>query len=234
MNRQTTPDMNTTYYSLSDLHTDNETQLNYRLRLPAPARPTKLLVLLHGVGGNETNLLNLADGIDPETLVVFGRGPLALGGPQFAWFRVRFTATGPQISPEEAEQSRTLLIVFLQQLQTQHGIAPDQTVIAGFSQGGIMSASVALSSPESVMGFGLLSGRILPELEPVTASRERLSKLTAFVSHGEQDNTLPVHWAHRSDALLTQLGVRHSLKLYAMDHGISAAMQADIVEWLAK
>jgi phospholipase/carboxylesterase len=225
--------MNTTHYSLSDLQTDSETQLNYRLRLPAPNKPTKLLVLLHGVGGNETNLLNLADGIDPDTLVVFGRGPLQMGGPQFAWFRVNFTATGPQINPAEAERSRTLLIDLLQQLQQQHGIAPEHTVIAGFSQGGIMSASVGLSSPESVRSFGLLSGRILPELEPEIASKERLSKLTAFVSHGQQDNTLPVHWAQRSDALLTQLGVRHSLKLYAMDHGISAAMQADFVEWMA-
>jgi phospholipase/carboxylesterase len=225
--------MNTTNYALSELQTDSATQLSYRLRLPAPAKPTKLLVLLHGVGGNETNLLNLAGGIDPDTLVVLGRGPLQMGGPQFAWFRVNFTANGPQINPAEAEHSRTLLIALLQQLQHQHGIAPEHTVIAGFSQGGIMSASVGLSSPESVRGFGLLSGRILPELEPVIASKERLSTLKAFLSHGEQDNTLPVHWAHRSDALLTQLGVQHSLRLYTMDHGISATMQSDFVQWLA-
>ena len=224
--------MNTTNYALSELQTDSASHLSYRQRLPAPTKPTKLLVLLHGVGGNETNLLNLADGIDPDTLVVLARGRLSLGGPQFAWFRVSFTANGPQISPEEAERSRTLLITLLQQLQQQHGIAPENTVIAGFSQGGIMSASVGLSSPESVRGFGLLSGRILPELEPVIASKERLSALKVFLSHGEQDNTLPVHWAHRSDALLTQLDIQHSLQLYNMDHGISAEMQADFVKWL--
>lgn len=225
--------MKTTSYSLSELQTDPATGLHYRKRLPVPAAPTKLLLVLHGFGADETNLLDLARGVDPDTLVVFARGPLQVGGSQFAWFRVNFTATGPQISPQEAEHSRTLLITLLQQLQQQHGIAPEHTVIAGFSQGGIMSASVALSSPESVKGFGLLSGRILPELEPVIASRERLSKLTAFVGHGEQDNTLPVHWAQRSDALLNQLGVRHGLKLYTMDHGISAGMQADFVAWLA-
>jgi phospholipase/carboxylesterase len=224
--------MNTKSYSLGELQTESTTQLSYRQRTPAPAKPTKLLVLLHGVGGNETNLLNLADGIDPDTLVVLARGPLQMGGSQFAWFRVNFTANGPKISPEEAEQGRTLLIKFLQQLQQQHGIAPAQTVIAGFSQGGIMSASVGLSSPESVRGFGLLSGRILPELEPVTASKDRLFALKAFLSHGEQDNTLPVHWAHRSDALLAQLGVQYGLRLYAMDHGISGEMQADFVAWL--
>ena len=227
--------MTTTSYSLSELHTEATTRLSYRQRLPAPAQPTRLLLVLHGFGADETNfnVLDLARGVDPGTLVVLARGPLQLGGPQFAWFQVRFTATGPQISAEQAESSRGLLIALLHQLQQQHGIAPEHTVIAGFSQGGIMSASVALSSPESVKGFGLLSGRILPELEPIIAGKERLAKLTAFVSHGEQDHTLPVHWAHRSDALLTQLGVPHSLQLYTMDHGISVEMQRDFAAWLA-
>jgi hypothetical protein len=41
-----------------------------------------------------------------------------------------------------------------------------------------------------------------------------------------------VHWAHRSDALLTQWGVQHNLRLYNMDHGISAEMHTDFVKWL--
>ncbi len=225
--------MNTTPFALSALQTDSATQLSYRQRLPAPATPTQLLVLLHGVGGNETHLLDLATGVDPDTLVVLVRGPLPMGPTQFAFFNVNFSGTGPRINPEQAEHSRQLLIALLLQLQQQHGITPAQTVIAGFSQGGIMSASVALTSPESLRAFGLLSGRILPELEPVIASQERLATLRAFVSHGEQDGVLPVHWAQRSDALLTQLGVQHTLHLYAMDHGISAGMQKDFVEWLA-
>lgn len=62
--------------------------------------------------------------------------------------------------------SRLALIRFVKQMQATFGIAPQHTVIAGFSQGGILSFSVALSAPERVAGFGVLSGRILPELEP--------------------------------------------------------------------
>lgn len=220
-------------YMFSELITETHSGLNYRTRQPAPANPTKLLVLLHGVGSNETNLLNLGDGVDPATLVVLIQGPLQMGPRQFAWFQVRFTATGPQIAPEQAERSRQLLITLLQQLQTQHGIAASESAIAGFSQGGIMSASVALSSPESVKGFGLLSGRILPELQPQIASKKRLEQLKAFVSHGEHDTVLPVVWAERTIALLSSLGVAHEARRYPADHGISAAMQADFVRWLA-
>ena len=220
-------------HTLSELQTEPVSGLSYRLRTPAPARPTKLLVLLHGVGSNETNLLDLASGVDPDTLVAFGRGPLQMGPQQFAWFRVMFTPSGPQIVPEEAEHSRKLLITLLQQLQQQHGIAPKGSVVAGFSQGGIMSASVALSSPESVRGFAILSGRILPELEPQVASNARLASLRAFVGHGDYDSKLPVHWAERSDALLKARGVIHESHRYPIDHGISAEMHADFVRWLA-
>jgi phospholipase/carboxylesterase len=226
--------MNTTAYSLGELQTDAATGLAYRQRLPAPAQPAQLLVLLHGVGGNETNLLDLADGVEPDTLVALVRGPLQMGPAQFAFFTVNFTGTGPRINPEQAEHSRQLLIQLLQQLQQTHGVLARQTVIAGFSQGGIMSASVALSSPESVRAFGLLSGRILPELEPHIASTERLAGLQALVAHGEQDATLPVLWAERADALLTRLGVAHKVQRYPMAHTISAQSQADFVAWLAR
>ena len=225
--------MTTTPFGLSDLQTEPLSGLSYRMRIPAPAKPGKLLVLLHGVGSNETNLLDLASGVDPDTLVVFGQGPLRMGPQQFAWFRVTFTANGPQIVPEEAEHSRKQLITLLQQIQLQHGIAPVSSVIAGFSQGGIMSASVALSSPESVRGFAILSGRILPELEPQMASTARLASLRAFVGHGDYDSKLPVHWAERSDAVLQARGVQHESHRYPMDHGISAEMHADFVQWLA-
>jgi phospholipase/carboxylesterase len=220
-------------YTLGALQMDAASGLSYRVRRPQPEQPTRCLILLHGVGSNETNLLDLATGVDPSTLVVLVRGPLQLGAQQYAWFRVAFTANGPQIVPEEAESSRQALIRLVQALQQRHGVTTTHTVIAGFSQGGIMSASVALSAPESVCGFGLLSGRILPELEPRLASRERLAGLRAFIAHGTHDTKLPVHWAERSDAWLTELGVPHALQLYPVDHGISADMHADFVAWVA-
>jgi phospholipase/carboxylesterase len=219
-------------HTLSELQQRADFALAFRVRQPQPAQPKALLVLLHGVGGTESNLLELAAGVGPDTLVVLPRGPLTLGPGQFAWFRVAFTASGPRIDAGEAEQSRHDLIRFVAQLQTAYGVAPQQTVMAGFSQGGILSASVALSAPESVAGFGILSGRILPELEPHLAAPARLAALQGFVGHGAFDSKLPVMWAERSEALLSRLGVAHQARRYPIDHSISAAMQADFVQWL--
>jgi phospholipase/carboxylesterase len=59
-----------------------------------------------------------------------------------------------------------------------------------------------------------------------------LAALQGFIGHGEFDSKLPVLWAQRAEALLSQLGVTHSTRRYPIDHGISAAMQADFLQWL--
>ncbi|HJV25631.1 MAG TPA: phospholipase [Aromatoleum sp.] len=225
--------MNASTLNAGPVRTEPVSGLSYRLMQPLPAQPRRCLVLLHGVGGNEMSIAGLAAGIDPDTVVVLARGPLQFGPQQFAWFQVGFTSEGPRIVPEQAEQSRLVLIEFLTRMQQEFAIAPAHTAIAGFSQGGIMSAGVALTSPESVAGFGLLSGRILPEIDPRVASRERLTTLEAFVAHGEEDTTLPVDWARRAHRQLDALGVKHSLHLYPTGHGISAAMHEDFLRWWA-
>ncbi|MET0290369.1 MAG: phospholipase, partial [Pseudoxanthomonas sp.] len=74
--------------------------------------------------------------------------------------------------------------------QQRLGIAPAKTLVAGFSQGGIMSASVALTSPGSVAGFGILSGRILPEFEPRIPQDIAMHDLHALILHGRHDSKL--------------------------------------------
>jgi phospholipase/carboxylesterase len=219
-------------FSIGPLQQDPASGLSYRLRQPQPAQPRALVVLLHGVGGQETDLADLAAGVGPETLVVLVRSRIQLGPDQFGWFRVAFTADGPKITESEAEASRHALIRFVDHLQSQHSIEARRTVLAGFSQGGIMSASVALSAPERVGGFAILSGRILPELEPRIAGREWLAHLRAFISHGEQDATLPVAWARRADHWLDDLGIPHVTHVYPAGHTLSPEMRADVLAWI--
>lgn len=208
----------------------NGRSLSYRVAA-APAAPRRLLILCHGVGGNERNLAALATRLPADTAVVLARAPLTLGPDQFAWFPVVFGPQGPRPDLAAAEASRQRLSQFVAEMQAIYGVAPEGAVLAGFSQGGIMSASVALTRPELVAGFGVLAGRILPELEPQLADREALGRIQAFIGHGRDDTKLAVDWAHRADIWLTQLGVPHEMRLYAGDHGIPPSMQEDFLDW---
>lgn len=208
----------------------NSRYLLYREPL-LPDRPRRLLVLSHGVGGNENNLMALAARAPEDTAVVLVRGPLTLGPNQYAWFRVTFGPGGPLPDLAAAEASRARLASFVAETQSKHRIAPAHTVVAGFSQGGIMSASVALTRPDLVAGFAVLAGRILPELESQLAEPNALTRLQGFIGHGREDTKLPVDWAHRADAWLTKLQIRHETRLYPGGHAIPAAMQSDFFAW---
>ena len=223
--------MTTRANPISALRQEMESALSYRLREPASTTPKACVILLHGVGGDETNLAEVALALDPNLLVVLPRGPLQFAPGQYGWFRVAFGVNGPKIDPDEAETSRQMLIDFIARLETTYQLTPSSTVIAGFSQGGIMSASVALSAPEQVRGFGILSGRILPELSQHLASRKRLASLHAFISHGELDNKLPVSWAERSEQWLAELGVTYETHRYPAGHTLTTAMQTDFLVW---
>ncbi|MDW2983222.1 phospholipase [Rhodanobacter sp. KK11] len=220
--------------TLSPLSIDPAFALAFRTLQPPPAKPASLLVLLHGVGGNENNLAALGAEAGSDTLVVLPRGPITLGPQAFGWFRVAFTGDGPQIVASEAEASRRTLIDFIGQLQHAHGIDAAHTVVAGFSQGGILSASVALTAPERVAAFAVLAGRILPELEPQLADAPRLATLRGYIAHGKHDDKLPVSWAQRASVWLDRLGVDHLTKLYPSGHELGPAMRADFLAWLAR
>lgn len=210
--------------------------LSYRIRRPrgVPGQPAPCLLLLHGVGANEAGFIDLAQRLDPRLAVILVRGPLAFAPMQFGWFQVGFTNAGPVINAEQAELARVKLAEFIGQLPETQGVDPKRIWIAGFSQGGIMSASVALTGPASVAGFGILSGRILREVLPKVAEADALGKVQAFVSHGTDDQVLGIQYGRQSRDVLSSLGVPLEYHEYPAGHGLDHAMIDDFTQWLYK
>lgn len=221
--------------ALNDVAIEPVTGLAYRVR-PAQAESTKApcLLLLHGVGSNESGFLELAQQMDPRLVVILLRGPLVLAPARFAWFQVSFTLSGPAIDAAQAERSRATLLDFIARLPASHDVDPDRIWIAGFSQGGIMSASVALTAPGRVAGFGVLSGRILPEVLPKVQHGPGLGQLQAYVSHGVHDQTLSIQYARHARQLLAELGVPLAYREYVAGHALDGAMVADFQCWLGR
>jgi phospholipase/carboxylesterase len=208
------------------------TALVYRER-PAAAEPEGLLVLHHGRGADEQDLLGLADVLDPERRlhVVTPRAPLAIPGwPGYHWYVV------PRVGYPDPDTFHTAVAKLAELhdgLWERTGLTPGQTVLGGFSMGAVMSYALALvgerPAPAGILAF---SGFIpvvdgwQPHLADRTATR-------AFVAHGRRDPIMTVDLGRRARDLLEAGGLRVDYHESDAAHSIDPAYAAAAVEWLA-
>lgn len=193
-----------------------------------------MLLLLHGVGSNEHDLIQLAPYLDPRFFVVSARAPITLAPGMYAWFEVQLDPVRPIINPQQAESSREKLLTFIDKAIETYRIDPLRVYLMGFSQGAIMSFSVSLTHPEKMAGIVAMSGRVLPEIVPHIAAPEALRDLPIFVAHGTEDQVLPIHHGRAARELLQQLPVALTYREYPIGHQISDQSLADIAGWLTQ
>ncbi len=209
--------------------------LHHLVRQPdIPSDKPPLLILLHGVGSHEYDLFSLAQYVDKRFLVLSARAPNTLGPNSYAWFPVQILPDKFIIDPEKAEDSRKAIIQFVTEATDFYGANPQQVYLMGFSQGAIMSASVMLTNPGILAGVVAMSGRILPEVQPIMVPEKELQDFPVFVVHGTRDQVIPIQNGRASNELLSDLPVNLVYKEYDMGHEISNDSLSDILAWLGK
>ncbi|MFS8924834.1 alpha/beta fold hydrolase [Synechococcus sp. B60.1] len=208
--------------------------LAYRLQPPRQGRPGKVpvLVMLHGIGSHEGDLLQLAPYLDPRLAVISLRAPLPWGAGGFAWFEMAWTPEGLVGDPEQARRSRELLSHFLDQGIPSLGLDPAQVYLLGFSQGAIMSLYLALTQPEKLAGVVAISGRLSPEILAEAVEPARLQHLSILVVHGTADAVLPVAFGRQIRDYFASLPLSFTYREYAMGHEVSPESLRDIQGWL--
>jgi phospholipase/carboxylesterase len=205
--------------------------LTFRER-PAAGEAEGLLVLLHGRGADEHDLLGLGDVLDPRQRlhVVTPRAPLTLPGwPGHHWYVV------PRVGypdPDSFRSAYDQLAAFHDELWERTGIAPGQTVLGGFSMGSVMSYSMGLGpgrpKPAGILAF---SG-FIPVVEgwqPELAGRE---DVRAFIAHGRNDPIMGVDFARGARDLLTAGGLDVEYHESDAAHHIDPAHVPAAVAWL--
>ena len=194
--------------------------------------PAPLLLLLHGVGSNEQDLIGLAPELDPRFFVVSARAPITLGHGSYGWYHVQFTPTGHIIDPDEAERSRELILKFVDELTQSYNVDRDRVYVMGFSQGCIMSLAAALTKPQLFAGVVGMSGRLLPDILTKAAPKDSLQGLPVLVVHGTEDSVLPINFGREIRHELGQLSVDLTYREYTMAHNVSRESLTDIADWL--
>jgi phospholipase/carboxylesterase len=210
------------------------TTLVHKVRPPATSGTTKApaLILLHGRGTNEDDLLGLADFLDPRFFIVSARAPYRFedGASGYTWFGLKEIGSP---DPQQFEESYRFLMQFIEDVKTGYPVDPDRVFLLGFSMGSIMSYAVALTKPDLVRGIVAHSGYI-PEHASLQFSWTQLASLSVFVAHGLHDPIIPIQKARRTRELLLQTGADLTYKEYPIGHTISEESLSDLSQWLEK
>ena len=191
-----------------------------------------LIILLHGYGSNEKDLFSFANQLPPQFLVVSVQAPNSLGNDSYCWYQMELSAGHTIINETQEKQSRQLIIDFISYLYGKHPYDKSKVYLCGFSQGGIMSYSIALTHPELIKGIAVMSGRLLQEVKPLIATSDKLKNIHLFISHGTSDGTLPITNARESVAYLKTLHLNPEYHEYPAGHTINNNMFEDFIKWL--
>ena len=181
---------------------------------PAQAGLSRTLVLLHGYGADEHDLLPIAHQLDPRLRAVSLQGPISLGGGARAWFNL---AMGPRGLSFDAQEVRDGVGAAVEAVEAIAKESP-RPILLGFSQGAGMALSVALRRPELLSAVISLSG-VLRALDAADlAPAQGLRGFPVFAAHGTEDPVVPIALGR---ALRDEL-LRHEMALewheYPMGH----------------
>jgi len=177
----------------------------------------RTLVLLHGYGADERDLLPIAHELDPRLRAVSLQAPLSLGGAMRAWFDLSQDARGISFDPDEARGAvRTALLAVEEIARTS-----PRPILLGFSQGASMALGIALMRPDLAAAVLSLSG-VPPVLGPHDLAP----------AHGTEDPLLPIALGRTVRDELLRLGLALDWHEYEMGHMIVPEEMADARAWV--
>ncbi len=208
--------------------------LTYIERPARSAEPAGVLILHHGRGSDEQDLIGLAPVLDPEErlLVVAPRAPLRVpGSPGYHWYLV------PRVGypdPESFENAYRELAALHDELWERTGIGPDRTVLGGFSMGTVMSYALGLGGDRPpVAGILALSG-FVPTVEAWRPSLEDRRDTRVLIAHGRQDMVIPVTFARQAHELLKSAGFDVDYRESDAAHNVDPGDVPRVTAWLER
>lgn len=218
------------------------TTLLDRITIEPISTATSCVIWLHGLGDSGSGfapvvpLLNLPD--DHAIRFIFPNAPeqaitINSGFVMPAWYDIKNADLHNRADMEGVIQSESLVQALIQE-QIDNGIAADNIVLAGFSQGGVMSLYTGLRFKQTLAGIIGLSC-YLPIKDQLPSQISIANKNTPILQHhGELDDVVPMSSGQTANELLKNADYNTQWKSYPMAHSVLPEQLNDIGTWLAK
>jgi len=185
---------------------------------------SRTLLLLHGTGGNERDLIPLGRELDPNAELLSPRGKVLENGmPRF----FRRLAEGV-FDLEDLKTRTNELADFVAAVARHYKLAADHIVGVGYSNGANIAASMLLLRPEIMHGAILF--RAMVPLNPDTLSD--LSSVRVWIGAGDQDPIVPMSETKALDELLRNAGADVTIRFFQAGHGLTMADVESARKWL--
>ena len=170
--------------------------------------PQQAVVLLHGYGSDGSDLIGLAphfQAVLPDALFVSPNAPDACPGNPFGfqWFALDYDSDRVANRQHGLPLARPVLVDFLNDLWAQTGLTPEQTILAGFSQGAMLALHVGLSLERPLLGIIAFSGAFVP---PEGFGAKPYAKPAVCLVHGDEDGVVDPEFSADADAALRLAG----------------------------
>ena len=191
-----------------------------------PGSSSRILLLLHGTGGNERDLIPLGQELDPNAALLSPRGKVIENGmPRF----FRRLAEGV-FDLEDLKYRTNELADFVTAAAQHYGFATDQLVAVGYSNGANIAASILLLRPEILHRAVLFRAMVplIPDALP------ELSSGRVWIGAGDQDPIVPASETKRLGELLRRAGADVTIRFFNAGHGLTNEDVVTARDWLKR
>lgn len=213
-----------------------EVPLAYRSRVSNKSdQPAPAVVLIHGRGADERDLLPIATQLPDELAVFSVRGPIKLDDG-YAWYDIDVDQGGLHNSQPDSQsfrQSIYRLGKFIELIVSKYNIDRSRIGLLGFSQGGTLAMASAPELADRVAWVVALSG-YLPEEYRSASKLIDARDIPMFLGAGEMDLVIPDERTERASTRLRDVGIDVTYRTYRVGHGASDKEIEDAADWIRR
>jgi phospholipase/carboxylesterase len=205
--------------------------LEHQLR-PSRGQPEGALILLHGRGTNEFDLLPLLDELDPDRRLVgiTARAPLELSPGGFHWYLTRAVGYPDR---DTFHQTYALAAQWMDALPDAIGVPWSRTVLGGFSMGAVMSYALGLGAGRPApAGILALSG-FIPTVDGFELDLSNRNGFAVAIGHGTHDPVISVEFSRDARDRLEEAGADVLYRESPMFHAIDPVFVHVLQNWVA-
>lgn len=183
---------------------------------------------LHGIGYNEKDMLHLVEELKEEFILIGIRGNLTYE-QGYAYY---FLKSYGNPERELFDSGVNNLKAFIEEACEQYPIDQERKYLIGFSQGAILSMSLALILGESIKGVVAMNGYI-PEFVKEEFPLKSIKQTSFMVTQGEKDKIFGLSVGLENYEYLRQHAGSVKYIIYPEIHVVNDEMKRDLVSWIA-